>query len=182
MNDLFRFPHTPHLFWLGNGKPRSDKIMSEADVNAFLNSEILLEEKVDGANIGISVGPGGEIHVQNRGQYLQRPFSGQFAGLNAWLDSRQDAIIDKLGEGHIMFGEWCEARHTVDYDRLSDWFLAFDLYEIATGRFYSSRRRNRLAKRARNFDCPFHRRRTLHHSRVDCSYIDRTESVSERPS
>ena len=47
--------------------------------------------------------------------------------------------------GLMLFGEWCAARHSLDYNALPDWFLLFDVYERATGRFWSSVRRNVLA-------------------------------------
>ncbi|NLZ78249.1 MAG: DNA ligase, partial [Gammaproteobacteria bacterium] len=27
MSDFFRFPHTPHIDWLGEGMPRDDKVL-----------------------------------------------------------------------------------------------------------------------------------------------------------
>ena len=37
----------------------------------------------------------------------------------------------------ILFGEWCYAKHTIPYEWLPDWFLAFDIYETANGNFVS---------------------------------------------
>ena len=48
----------------------------------------------------------------------------------------------------ILFGEWCAARHSVDYATLPDWFLLFDVYDRTAGRFWSSARRDALAKQA----------------------------------
>lgn len=90
MSEFFRFPHTPHLAWLGEGRPRDDKVMAKADVAAFLTSDVVLEEKVDGANLGFSVSPDGELRAQNRGQFLHPPYAGQFARLAAWLSTRSD--------------------------------------------------------------------------------------------
>jgi hypothetical protein len=50
--------------------------------------------------------------------------------------------VGGLGDGLMLFGEWCYARHTVPYDDLPDWFLGFDIYEIASRRFWSVDRRN----------------------------------------
>jgi ATP-dependent RNA circularization protein (DNA/RNA ligase family) len=129
--------------------------MTEPEATAFLNGEITVEEKVDGANIGISIGTEGGIRVQNRGQYLGRPYSGQFGGLNQWLASREDSLFDFLGEERILFGEWCEARHSLAYDRLPDWFLAFDVYEVVAGSFWSTRRRDTLPRELRLSFVPF---------------------------
>ena len=46
----------------------------------------------------------------------------------------------------MLFGEWCYARHTIVYDALLDWFLVFDVFEPATGVFWSGDRRNALAE------------------------------------
>ena len=38
--------------------------------NEFLRYELVVEEKVDGANLGISFDENGTIRVQNRGEYF----------------------------------------------------------------------------------------------------------------
>ncbi len=151
MSEFFRFPHTPHLAWLGDGEPRDDKVMAKADVAAFLALDVVVEEKVDGANLGFSLSPEGELRVQNRGQYLHPPYAGQFARLAAWLSTNaetiRDALIANTSGGLMLFGEWCTAKHSLAYDRLPDWFLLFDIYETAGKMFWSSSRRDSLAQR-----------------------------------
>jgi ATP-dependent RNA circularization protein (DNA/RNA ligase family) len=119
--------------------------MSGEEADAFLSMPLVLEEKVDGANLGISIDSDGELRVQNRGSYLDPPFVGQFSGLERWLDVRQDELFDALGAELMLFGEWCAVRHSLGYDRLPDWFVAFDVYDRAAGRFWSAHRRNDLA-------------------------------------
>jgi hypothetical protein len=68
--DFYKFPHTPHLFWLGAGTPRDDKVLKPGEAAEFLSGEIVVEEKVDGANLGISLGPSGRLRAQSRGNYL----------------------------------------------------------------------------------------------------------------
>jgi ATP-dependent RNA circularization protein (DNA/RNA ligase family) len=142
MTGFFRFPHIPHLAWLGSGTPRDDKVLSAADANALLSGEVVIEEKLDGANLGVSVAEDGRLRVQNRGQYLVPPFGGQFARATAWVERHQDELAPALGNDLILFGEWCAARHSIVYDHLPDWFLAFDVYDLAAGRFWSAARRN----------------------------------------
>lgn len=144
--EFFRFPNTPHLLWLGKGQPRDDKILSDAEVATLLQDEVLIEEKLDGANLGISLDEQGELHAQNRGQYLPQPFSGQFSRLNSWLGQHGESLRQMLTPELILFGEWCAARHSLDYDRLPDWFLLFDVYDREAGKFWSLERRNRLAQ------------------------------------
>lgn len=145
MSAFFRFPHTPHLAWLGEGQPRDDKVLSAVEASALLKGSVVVEEKLDGANLGLSLGPDGIVRVQNRGQYLAKPFSGQFARLASWLPPLENTLIETLGENLILFGEWCAARHSLDYSRLPDWFLAFDVYDRAESRFWSTSRRDKLA-------------------------------------
>lgn len=144
MKDFFRFPHTSHLAWLGEGSPRDDKVLSCREADELLDGIVVVEEKFDGANLGFSAGPGGGLRAQNRGQYLQPPFSGQFSRLSSWLAAREAVLVGALGSTRILFGEWCAARHSVTYDALPDWFLAFDVYDREVGGFWSSARRDRL--------------------------------------
>ena len=146
MTDFFRFPHTPHLAWLGQGRPRDDKVLESAEVQEFLDAELVVEEKVDGTNLGFSVSPEGDLRIQSRGQYLERPFPGQFAKLERWVSAREDIFFDTLGDKLMLFGEWCAVRHSLDYNHLVDLFLAFDVYDISYGRFWSTARRDELVR------------------------------------
>ena len=149
MTDFFRFPHTPHIAWLAQGAPRDDKVFSPKEATELLRAEVVVEEKLDGANLGFSLSPDGELRAQNRGQYLHAPHAGQFARLPDWLALHADKLHAELAQhtqSHLMlFGEWCAARHSLDYDHLPDWFLLFDVYDQTLGRFWSASRRNALA-------------------------------------
>ena len=143
-DDFFKFPSTPHLALLGDVEVRGDKVMSESVRNDFLRHELVVEEKVDGANLGISFDAEGNIRAQNRGAYLHLPSSGQWKKLAAWLLPRTDALFEQLTDHYILFGEWCYAAHSVVYDRLPDWFLGFDIYDKDTSRFFSCARRDEI--------------------------------------
>ena len=58
MTAFFRFPHTPHIAWLAPGVPRDDKVLSPADAAEVLAGEVVVEEKLDGANLN---GAGSEV-------------------------------------------------------------------------------------------------------------------------
>lgn len=148
MTDFFRFPHTPHLAWLGEGAPRDDKVLSSKEVSALLAGNVVVEEKLDGANVGFSLAPDGSLRAQNRGQYLDEPHAGQFARLPAWLVQHGKALRAVLKPNLILFGEWCAARHSLEYSALPDWFLLFDVYDRSVGRFWSTPSRNALAAKA----------------------------------
>jgi hypothetical protein len=110
----------------------------------FLAAELIVEEKVDGANLGISIGSNGRLRAQSRGNYLAPGKShAQWNPLWPWLAQRRATLEEGLQPGLILFGEWCYARHSVPYDALPDWFLAFDIFEARTRRFWSVTRRNK---------------------------------------
>lgn len=147
--DFFRFPSTPHLAWLAkDGMPRDDKVLSPAEAQALLSGNVGVEEKLDGANLGLSLSPDGALRAQNRGQYLSDPHTGQFARLPAWLTQHEPGLRTVLRPELMLFGEWCAARHSLGYDALPDWFLLFDVYDRSIGRFWSTSRRNALAAEA----------------------------------
>ncbi|WP_163558796.1 RNA ligase family protein [Halomonas sp. NO4] len=147
MSEFFRYPHTPHLAWLGESEPRDDKLLDPPDVEELLASEVLGEEKLDGANLGISWGEDSQLRAQNRGAYLEAPYRGQFSRLNQWLIQHLAVFQQNLPDHVILFGEWCAARHSLDYAALPDWFLIFDVYDRQAQRFWNQDRRNALASR-----------------------------------
>lgn len=159
MTDFFRFPHTPHMAWLGPGTPRDDKVLTSHEMDALLASDIVVEEKVDGANLGFSLDARGIafagsasppwriLCAQNRGTYLDlEALHGQWKPLKRWLTTRRHALADALGTDLMLFGEWCYAVHSVRYTCLPDWFLAFDVYDRKKTEFWSADRRNDFAK------------------------------------
>jgi hypothetical protein len=65
-----------------------------------------------------------------------------------WLALREAMLASVLGQSLILFGEWCYAEHSVPYSSLPDWFLAFDIYDRRSARFWSRVRRDTLAREA----------------------------------
>lgn len=149
-NDFFRFPSTPHLGEL-SVPINADRVLTDDEQDEFLKQQLVVEEKVDGANLGISFDDDGNIRAQNRGSYLVDTdcslFEGvhrQWSPLPGWLSSQVDVLFDHLGNQYILFGEWCYAVHSVFYDRLPDWFLGLDVYDKKVKCFLSSNRRDDL--------------------------------------
>ena len=148
ISDFFKFPSTPHLVIMDGVDVREDKVMSEAERMAFLRHEIVVEEKIDGANLGISFDKNGELKAQNRGAYLTMPRSGQWKNMDAWLTPKIDILFSLLTDKFILFGEWCYAKHSIWYEHLSDWFLGFDVYDKSAKKFLALHRRNEFLEKA----------------------------------
>jgi ATP-dependent RNA circularization protein (DNA/RNA ligase family) len=143
-NFFFKFPSTPHIASLGGNTFRDDKVLTQNERDEFLCHTIVVEEKIDGANLGISFDPDGNLLLQNRGGYLQTPYNGQWKKLSDWLPLHRDSFFDLLEQRYILFGEWCYARHSIYYNNLPDWFMGFDIYDRINGIFLPVPERNTI--------------------------------------
>ncbi len=134
--DLVKFPRTRHLANIG-GASREDLLLPACEVESYLNREIFIEEKIDGANMGISIEPETwKVLFQNRSHYVTPNYAAQFKKLDLWKDMHQAELYEILEPGrHILFGEWVFAKHSIHYSNLPGYFIAFDLYDKLTGKF-----------------------------------------------
>ncbi|MCO5613655.1 hypothetical protein L7F22_067933 [Adiantum nelumboides] len=153
--DIYKFPRTRHLLNFGSAT-RDDLILTESDVTAFLDtsdgSVITVEEKVDGANLGISIDSETlKFKVQNRSHYVNNKSHEQFKKIDKWLQDHSEQLFYVL-DGYdsskyfILYGEWLYAKHSIYYDNLPDTFLAFDLYDTQADKFYSRQKLETLLK------------------------------------
>lgn len=144
MDSFVKFPSTPHLAVLDGATVRVDKVLTPVERDRFLDHNVIVEEKIDGANLGISFDSTGTIRAQNRGSLLQGPMTGQWKILPDWLAIRSDRLFDVLMDRYFLFGEWCYAKHSIFYDQLPDWFVAFDVFDSQANRFVCRDVRDRL--------------------------------------
>ncbi len=151
-SDIIKFPRTRHLANIG-GASREDLLLDQSEINQFLASELYIEEKIDGANMGISIDPlTYAIKFQNRSHYVTSSYAAQFKKLDAWKDKYQAELFDIIEPGtHILFGEWVYSKHSIHYTNLPGYFVAFDLFNKKTGKFAS---RDRLEKLLANTSIP----------------------------
>ena len=130
----------------GSSVTRDDMVMDAGEAAAFWapGVVVLAEEKIDGANLGISLTKSFEVRVQNRSHYVNAESHGQFRSLDAWLDEHHGALCRILEpEVEVLFGEWMYAVHSLAYDRLPGYFIAFDIYNKREAKFCSARVRDR---------------------------------------
>jgi ATP-dependent RNA circularization protein (DNA/RNA ligase family) len=146
LGKIYKYPSTPHLVVLPGVSVRIDKVLSDREREHFLSHHLIIEEKIDGANLCIYFDKTGNIQLLNRSLHLVEPFSGQWRKLKEWLNQKVNILFDILGEERVLFGEWCYARHSIFYDCLPDWFIAFDIFDKSAERFWSVSKRNELLK------------------------------------
>ena len=148
---FYKFPRTRHLANLGSAT-RDDLLYTSSEVDAFLkpspNISITIQEKVDGANMGISIDRETlALRVQNRSHFVNSKSHLQFKKLDAWIDRNKEDLLRVLtcdnlhAPGrYILFGEWLAAKHSVEYTNLPDLFIAFDIFDSIEKKFFSSKR------------------------------------------
>ena len=127
-NAILKYPRTPHLE--GSRLQPGDEDLSQIRFDEIRGKHLVVEEKCDGANTGISFGDGGELLLQSRGHYLTGGYRERHYNLlKQWANVHREAFYRVLGERYIMYGEWMYAKHTVYYDALPHYFLEFDIYD-----------------------------------------------------
>lgn len=100
---LLKFPRTAHLFDLGTAT--SDDLVSNIDnvsLPADENTTILITEKLDGANMGISLSPDGAVVVQNCSHVINSETHRQFRALDEFLSSHR-AVLYEILHRHMLF-------------------------------------------------------------------------------
>lgn len=144
MSDIIKYPRTPHLE--GSRLQKGDEDLSQIPFNIIKDKYLVIEEKVDGANTGISFNDG-ELLLQSRGHFLTGGYRERHYNLfKQWANNYKYALYEVLGERYIMYGEWLYAKHSIYYDKLPNYFLEFDVYDKENKVFLSTDRRHELLK------------------------------------
>jgi hypothetical protein len=154
---LIKYPRTTHLFDSGGTSTTVDDLILP-DLSHILpllcdgHANVIVEEKVDGANLGISMCPvTHKLLVQNRSHYISgQGDHAQFHRIPEWVEEHRQTLTQILqGGNRILYGEWVVARHSIPYQRLPGMFVAFDILDKQRGRFFSRRRFHSLMQDSR---------------------------------
>ncbi|CUJ13289.1 RNA ligase family protein [Achromobacter xylosoxidans] len=141
--ELFRYPRTPHLE--GSRLQEGDHGHDHVPYRELRGLRLVVEEKLDGANTGISFSPAGDLLLQSRGHYLvgggrER----QFNFIKAWAQAHAGWLLQRLEDRYVMYGETMSKKHSVFYDALPHHFFEFDVLDRRTGQFLSTAARREL--------------------------------------
>jgi hypothetical protein len=138
-----KYPRTPHL--AGSRLQPGDEDLAQVPFAALAGRHLVVEEKLDGANAGISFGADGRLRLQSRGHFLTGgPGERQFEQLKPWAATIAPLLWPRLTDRFVLYGEWLYAKHTVFYDALPHYFCEFDILDQRTGEFLSTPRRAEL--------------------------------------
>jgi hypothetical protein len=128
--EMLKYPRTRHI--VGSRLQKGDEDLEVVRVESLWGRHVVVEEKQDVANSGISFDSSGKLFLQSRGHFLQGgPRERQFALFKQWAMTHQELLFMALGEQYIAYGEWMYSKHTVFYDGLTHYWMEFDIVDKA---------------------------------------------------
>jgi hypothetical protein len=143
MNRMHKYPRTHHLE--GSRLQPGDEDLSSTPFTELENRYLVIEEKLDGANAGISFDAEGRLWLQSRGHFLTGGVREKHFNLfKQWAHCHAAALRSALTDRYVLYGEWLYAKHTIFYDLLPHYFLEFDVLDTQTDIFLSTDRRREL--------------------------------------
>ena len=138
-----KYPRTRHV--VGSRIQPGDEDLDRVPFSFLLGKNLVIEEKMDGADSALSFGPDAALRLQSRGHFLTGgPRERHFDLFKRWANAHDGAFFDAIGDRYIVYGEWLYAKHTVYYDALPHYFMEFDILDLETGTFLSTSRRAEL--------------------------------------
>lgn len=143
MNSIYKYPRTHHIEGsrLQPGDEDMQAVSWDAIQKKYPNATVVVEEKMDGANAGISCS-NNELQLQSRGHYLTGGAREKHFDLfKQWAFQYQQPLCSALGNNLVLYGEWLYAKHTIFYDQLPHYFLEFDILDTTQDFFWSTARR-----------------------------------------
>jgi hypothetical protein len=142
---ILKYPRTQHV--QGSRLQPGDEDLEQVPLRDLVGKHLVVEEKQDGANSGISFDAAGRLHLQSRGHYLAGgPREAQFTLFKQWAATWADLLQVALEDRYVAYGEWLYKKHTVYYDALEHYWAEFDVYDRTRGAFLDTANREALLK------------------------------------
>lgn len=115
-----KYEKTFHVF------PVTSKFnLDNTQLKRLFAGEVIVEEKMDGSNIGIIRHNKG-FSLQKRNSLVGPSEHEQFSFFNNWAHQQKYEQIMSLPVGTLLYGELLYATHTIYYDKLPEYVLIFD--------------------------------------------------------
>lgn len=141
MDGIDKYPRTPHAAGskLQAGDTADGQVSLKEMLKLYPGSTMIVEEKIDGAQAGISYSEDLDQRLQSRGHYLVGGArERQFNIFKDWCSMLNADLMERLEDRFTMYGEWAFARHTQFYDALPHYFFEFDILDRSSGKFLST--------------------------------------------
>jgi len=119
--------------------------LSSPEIKLLLAGPVIIEEKIDGANVGIIRHKNG-FALQKRGSLVAQSEHAQFGFFHNWANYQNYDKIMSVPTDHLIYGELCWAVHHIYYDSLPDYFLVFDVLNTRTNAWFDRRQKEEFCK------------------------------------
>ncbi len=136
------YPRIPYLFSPPDGQT-GERLVPVSLRDSWFGVDLLVEEKLDGANVTLWL-QDGVVQVASRGGQDAMDRAGQLGPLRAWASERYEALSGVMQDGSALYGEWLWLRHGAFYDALPDWLVLLDTWHPDRG-FLGTAERDRIA-------------------------------------
>ncbi len=144
--EIRKYPRTPHL--AGSHLQPGDEDLAQVAFSNIKGRNLVIEEKIDGANSAISFDDNGQLLLQSRGHYLTGGYRERHYNLmKQWACVHENALHGVLGERYIMYGEWMYAKHSIFYDLLPHYFMEFDIFDRRERVFLDTAARRKITEK-----------------------------------
>ena len=112
---MSKYNRTYHLFF-SPGSTNDDRISD--NVESLLGSEIVITEKLDGENCGMT---DDGVYARSHATFTTSSWSREVRQLHKL------SVEDELGDGVFLFGENMEGIHSIEYTNLTSYFYIFGI-------------------------------------------------------
>ena len=116
---LFKYPKTPHLSW-SPGTQSDDRFISQEDYEHLSNlQDVVVSVKMDGEN--------SNFYPET---YHARSLDSRDHPSRSWAKQLHGSIRHLIPNGWRICGENLYARHSIAYDDLTTFFMAFSIWDL----------------------------------------------------
>jgi hypothetical protein len=114
MKNRYKYPRTPHLPW-SSGTSKDDKVLKEVDM--FNGKNVVVTLKMDGENTSF----------YNDGLHA-RSIDSKDHQSRHWVKAFHSMVATQIPDEWRVCGENLFAKHSIFYDNLPSYFLAFSIW------------------------------------------------------
>ena len=120
------------------------EVWAPAEISEWLLHPVVVEEKLDGANVSIWWEQS-QLQVASRGGPDAMDRGGQLGPLRSMVNAGYGQFPPLLQNGLVLYAEWLWLTHTVRYNQLVDYLVVLDFWHPNEG-FVALRERDRLSR------------------------------------
>lgn len=125
----------------------NDRVVDASLRGRLLSEPVVVEEKLDGANVSIWLDAYGWPDAALRSGRTRADRGGHLRRIRPWLDHHAARVQELLHDGETLYAEWLLRTHTVRYAALPSHLIALDI-GLADGSFATPAERDERCARA----------------------------------